>query len=113
MISRISKLEHVSNAQILARAKLETVHDMIWYGRLRWLGHSARQEVTGLPERRLHSRLPSKASRGRPPTCWTDYVREDLEALRLLLNSSRLAERLWRDKTQQILGHTQQNAEKV
>ena len=80
-------MEHVSNAQILAN--LETVHDMIRYGRLRWLGHLARQEDTRLPKRILHSRLPSKASRGRPPKCWTDYVREDLEALRLLLNWSR------------------------
>ena len=60
----------------------------------------------------LHSRLPSNASRGRPPKCWTDPVREDLEALKLLLNWSRLAKdrESWRDKVQQILGHTQQNA---
>ena len=42
-IFRISKMEHVSNAQILARAKLETGHVMIRYGRLRWLDHLARQ----------------------------------------------------------------------
>ena len=49
-------------------------------GRLRWLGHLARQEDTRLPKRILHSPLPSNARRGRPPKCWTDYVREDLEA---------------------------------
>ena len=88
---------------------------MIRYGRLRWLGHSARQEDTGLPKRSLHSRLPSKASRGGPPKCWTDYVRGDLEALRLLLTWSRLAKdrELWRDTIQQILGHTQQHAGNV
>ena len=80
-LSSISKMEHVSNAQILARAKLEKVHDM-WCGRLQWLGHLARQEDTRLPKRTLHSRLPSNASRGRPPKCWTAYVREDLEAFR-------------------------------
>ena len=41
-----------------------------------------------LPKRVLHSCLPSSASRGRPPNCWTEYVREDLEALRSLLNRS-------------------------
>ena len=114
-IFRISKMEHVSNAQILARAKLETVHDLIRYSRLRWLGHLTRQENTRLPKRILHSRLPSNASRGRPPKCWTDYVREDLEALRLLLNWSRLAKdrESWRDKIHQILGHTQQIAGNV
>ena len=52
--------------------------------------HLAIQEDTRLPMRLLHCRLPSKASRGRPPKCWTD-VWEDLETLRLLLNRSRLA----------------------
>ena len=111
-IYRISKREHVSYAQILARADLETVHDMLRYGRLRWLGHLARQEDTRVPKRTLYSRLPGKTRRGRPTKCWTDYVREDLEALRLLLNWSRLAKdrELWRYKIHQILGHTQQNA---
>ena len=85
-IFRISKREHVSNAQILARAQMNTVHEMVRFRRLRWLGHVARQEDTRLPQRLMHSRLPSKASRGRPPKCWTDYVREDLESLKLLLN---------------------------
>ena len=78
-------MEHISNAQVLARATLKTVHDMIRFGRLRRLGHLARQEDTRLLKRILHSRLPSTASRSRPPNCWTDHVREDLEALRLLL----------------------------
>ena len=73
-----------TSAQILARAKLETVHDMIRYGRLRWLGHLARQEDTRLPKRILHSCLPSKASRGRPQKCWTAYEREDLEPAQLV-----------------------------
>ena len=90
----------------LARAKLEVVHDMIQYGR--WLGHLARQEDTRLPKRILHSRLPSNASRDRPPKCWTGYVREDLEALIMLLHWPRLAKgrESWRDSFQQILGHT-------
>ena len=56
----------------------------------------------------MHSRLPSKASRGRPPKCWTDYVREDLESLKLLLNWARLAQDrdTWRNKIQDLLGHT-------
>ena len=42
-------------------------------------------------------------------------MREDLEALRLLLNWSRLAKgrESWRDNIQQILAHTQQNAGNV
>ena len=47
--------------------------------------------------------------------CWPDCVREDWEALRLLLNWSRLAKEResWRDVLQQILEHTQQNAGKI
>ena len=70
---------------------MNTVHEMVRFRRLRWLGHVARQEDTRLPQRLMHSRLPSKASRGRPPKCWTDYVREDLESLKLLLNWAQLA----------------------
>ena len=63
-ICRISKMEHVSNAQILARAKLEPLHHLIRYSRLRWLGHLARQEKreTSLPKRILYSQLAKQ--------CW-------------------------------------------
>ena len=43
-------------------------------------GHNAAQEG--------FAQLPSNANGGRPPKCWTDCVRENLEALRLLLNGS-------------------------
>ena len=79
-IFRTSRREHVPNAQILARAKMNTVLEMVRFKRLRWLGHLARQADSSLPKRLMHSRLPSKASRGRPPKCWTHYVREDLGA---------------------------------
>ena len=42
-IFRISRREHVPNAQILARAKMNTVLEMVRFKRLRWLGHVARQ----------------------------------------------------------------------
>ena len=40
------------------------------------------------------------------------HVRQDLEVLKMLLNWSRLAKdrESWRDKTHQILGHTQLSA---
>ena len=44
-ILRISRREHVTTAQNLVRAKLDTKHDMIRHGRLRCLGHLARQEA--------------------------------------------------------------------
>ena len=107
-IFKISKREHVSYGQILARAQMNTVHEMVRFRRLRWLGHVARQKDTRLPKRLMHSRLPSKASRGRPPKCCTDYVREDLESLKLLLNWAQLAQdrESCRNKIQDLLGHT-------
>ena len=94
-----------------SRPEQSQPHDMFRYGRLRWLGHIADQEDTRLPKRVVHSRLQSNASRGRPPKCWTDYVREDFEAPRLLLDWSSLAKNsdTWRYQIQQLLGHTQQN----
>ena len=65
------------NAQTLARAKMNTVLEMVRLKRLRWLGHVARQADSSLPKRLMHSRLPSKASKGRPTRCRTDYIRED------------------------------------
>ena len=114
-IFRISKREHVPNVQILARADLNTVHDMVRFRRLRWLGHVARLENTRMPKRLMHSRIPSRAGKGRPQKCWTDYVREDLDVLRLLHNWSRAAQDRdsWRDKIQRLLGHTQHNAGNV
>ena len=93
------------NTQILARAKMNTVLEMVSSKRLRWLGHVARQADSWLPKRLMHSRLPSKASRGRPPKCWTDHIREDLEALKSLHNWARLAQDRdsWRDIIQDSL----------
>ena len=63
----------------------------------------------------MHSRIPSRASKGRPPKCCTDYVREDLDVLRLLHNWSRAAQDRdsWRDNFQKLLGYTQYNAGKL
>ena len=63
----------------------------------------------------MHSRIPSRADKGRPHKCWTEYVREDLNVLRLLHNWSRAAQDRvsWRDKIQRLLGHTQHNAGNV
>ena len=49
------------------------------------------------------------------PKCWADHVREDLEALGMLLCWSRLARarNAWRDRLHNILGHPQQNADIV
>ena len=93
------------NAQILARAKIITVLEMVKIKRLRWLGHVARQADARLPKRLMHRRFPSKASRGRPPKCWTDYVREDLEAPKLLHNWARLAQDRdsWRDRIHKLM----------
>ena len=75
--------------------------------------HASHRPTTGLPKRILHSRSPSNASRDRPPKCRTDHVREDVEALKMLLNWSGSAKdrESWEDNIQQILGHTQQMLE--
>ena len=43
------------------------------------------------PKWLLHRLLPDRASRDRPPMCWTDYAREDSESLKLLLNWAQVA----------------------
>ena len=50
------------------------------------------------------------AVHGRPFKCWTDYVREDLTALGLTASWFGKAQDRdsWRDKIQELLGHTQQ-----
>ena len=73
-------------------------------------------DMEAVSQRRLmHSRLPSKASRGRLPKGWTDYMREDLEALKVLHNGARLAQDRdsWRHGFQELLGHTQHDAGNV
>ena len=66
----------------------------------------ARLGDTRMPKRLMHSRIPSRASKGRPPKCWTDYVREDLDVPRLLHNWSWAAQDRVsrRDKFQYSLG---------
>ena len=112
---RISRREHVPNAQMLARTGVQAVHALIRFRRLRWLGHVARQDNSRLPKRMLYSRLDKKASKGRPLKCWTDYVREDLEGLGLIASWARKAQDRdsWRTRIQQLLGHTQQHAGNV
>ena len=101
-------------AQILARAKIHTVLQMISFKKLKLLGHAARQANSKLPNMLMHSRLRSKASKGRPPKCWTDHVRENLETLQLLHHRARLAQGRysWRDRgtPEKLLGHTQHDA---
>ena len=46
---------------------------------------------------------------GAPMKCWTDYVREDLDALGILPSWARLGQdrEAWRTKIHDLLGHTQ------
>ena len=77
------------------------------------IGHISRLPDTRLPKRILFSRIEQKGGRGRPMKCWTDYVREDLDALldalRILPSWARLAQdgEAWRTKSHDLLGHTQ------
>ena len=105
----ISKIQHVENVEILKRASMDAVHDVVRFRRLRWLGHINRLPDTRLPKRILFSRIEQKGGRGRPMKCWTDYVREDLDALRILPSWARLAQdrEAWRTKIHDLLGHTQ------
>ena len=105
----ISKIQHVENVEILKRASMDAVHDVVKFRRLRWLGHISRLPDTRLPKRILFSRIEQKGGRGRPMKCWTDYVREDLDALRILPSWARLAQdrEAWRTKIHDLLGHTQ------
>ena len=56
----ISKIQHVENVEILQRASMDAVHDMVRFRRLRWLGHISRPPDTRLPKRILFSRIEQR-----------------------------------------------------
>ena len=90
---------------------MDAVYDVVRF-RMRWLGHISRLPDTRLPKRILFSRIEQKGGRGRPMKCWTDYVREDLDALRILPSCpswARLAQdrEAWSTNIHDILEHTQ------
>ena len=108
-ICSLSLLQRVRNDAILDMCKMETVHNLVSYRRLRWLGHLARMEDTRLPKQLLfHQMKASKQNVGRPIKSWLDYVREDLMKVKLAYSWYKEAQKrdTWREQIQTILVHT-------
>ncbi len=70
--------ESTPNAEIRRECQMTSIGNLFSYHRLRWLGKVCRMTEDRLPLRTLFGRIGGRAPRGRPPTTWIEYVREDL-----------------------------------
>ena len=84
-ICKLSRMDRVSNEEILKMCNTSFASDIVRYRRLRWLGHVARMDNDRLPKIMMFSTLEGAGRRGRPVKCWNDYVRKDLDNLGLSL----------------------------
>ena len=77
-ILRIRWFNRVSNAEVLNRAKINSIETHISAMRLRWYGHVARMPDKRLPKYLLDwIPMHGKRSRGRPRKSWLNCIKED------------------------------------
>ena len=78
----ISWQDKVTNAEVLSRAGLPSIHTILRQRRLRWLGHVHRMEDGRIPKDLLYGELTSgKRNIGRPKLRYSDVVKRDMKAL--------------------------------
>lgn len=95
---RVSRLEHVTNAEIRNRMQKNTTSiDEIEKRRLSWYGHIQRMNANRWPNRILKWNPPGQRRRGRPPDTWIKQVQEDMR-------DRNLEEGAWNDKDYWRLG---------
>ena len=80
-ILRISWPETISNQQLLARCKQESMDTIIMQRRWRWLGHVMRKEQDNITRTALHWTPEGKRRRGRPKNTWRRTVESELKTL--------------------------------
>ena len=78
----ISWKDKITNIEVLKRAGLPSMEDMLIQMNLRWLGHVERMDHQRLPRQRLYSQLcEGKRNLGRPRLGFKDTVKRNLEKL--------------------------------
>ena len=81
-IMNISWKDKISNKEVLKRAGLPSMEDMLIQMNLRWLGHVERMDHQGLPRQILYSQLcEGKCNLGRPRLTFKATVKRNLEKL--------------------------------
>ncbi len=90
-ICRKTVLDMARVTDMRSQCKVTSVQNIVSYRRLRWLGHVARMPDDRLPKILLFASLQGEGVRGAPLKSWRDYVREDLQALKLNLTRYRKA----------------------
>ena len=77
-IMNISWKDKITNIEVLKRAGLPLMKDMLIQTNLRWLGHNERMDHQRLPRQLLYSQLcEGKRSRGRPRLRFKDTVKRN------------------------------------
>ena len=79
----ITRLERVSNAEVLRRCGQQQMQTLLRIYRLRWLGHLGRMEDTRLPKKMLFGKLAGRLPKGRPRKRWQALTAEDLRHTKL------------------------------
>ena len=83
-LKRLLKIEwqdHITNQQILERAKIPSLHALLSQRRLRWLGHVWRMDDGRLPKDILYGQLTQGTRRvGRPFLRFKDVCKRDMKA---------------------------------
>jgi hypothetical protein len=79
-IMGIKWYDKITNAEILRRANLPSMADILITKNLRWLGHVQRMDEDRLPRRLLYSQLCSgKRNQGRPRLRYKDVVKRNMK----------------------------------
>ncbi|XP_068734901.1 uncharacterized protein [Montipora capricornis] len=81
-IMNIPWKDKITNIEVLKRAGLPSMEDMLIQMNLRWLGHVDRMDHQRLPRKLLNSQLcEGKRNQGRPRLRFKDPVKRNLEKL--------------------------------
>ena len=82
IIMNISWKDKITNIEVLKRAGLPLMEDMLIQMNLSWLGHVERMDHQRLPRQLLYSQLcEGKCNQGRPRLRFKDTVKRNLEKL--------------------------------
>ena len=80
--------DKITNVEILRRANLPSMADILIEKNLRWLGHVQRMETERLPRQLLYSQLrDGKRNQGRPRLRYKDVVKRNMKRRQIPVNS--------------------------
>ena len=86
-ILHIKWQDHITNGEVLDRAKTTSLITILTQRRLRWLGHIYRMEDGRIPKDLLYGELASgKRSTGRPHLRFKDVCKRDMKATEIDVN---------------------------